>query len=275
LSNLKVYVDSFRSIYAINSGIAPNAAVATGRYPEDVYYGGNPWYLSTFAVAEQLYDALIVWGQQQKVDVTTTSLAFFRQFIPDLSTGSYAASTSTYSTLTTSIKSFADDFVLINAKYTPSDGGLAEQYTRAGGSPLSARDLTWSYASALSVFAARGGYAPSSWGASGLVVPSSCTANPGPTVSVTFNVQATTALGENVFLVGSVPELGNWSPNNAIALSSTAYPTWSGTVTLPASTVVEYKYIKKNGDSVTWASDPNWRWQTPASGSTTLSDTWR
>ena len=41
LSNLKVYVDSFRSIYAINSGIAANGAVATGRYPEDVYYGGN------------------------------------------------------------------------------------------------------------------------------------------------------------------------------------------------------------------------------------------
>ena len=41
LSNLKIYVDSFRSIYSINSGIAVNAAVATGRYPEDVYYGGN------------------------------------------------------------------------------------------------------------------------------------------------------------------------------------------------------------------------------------------
>jgi glucoamylase len=41
LSNLKVYVDSFRSIYPINSGIASTAAVATGRYPEDVYYNGN------------------------------------------------------------------------------------------------------------------------------------------------------------------------------------------------------------------------------------------
>lgn len=41
LSNLKVYVDSFRSVYAINSGIASNAAVATGRYPEDSYQGGN------------------------------------------------------------------------------------------------------------------------------------------------------------------------------------------------------------------------------------------
>ena len=155
----------------------------------------QPWYLSTFAVAEQLYDALIVWDQQQGINITTTSLAFFRQFISDLSTGSYAASTSTYSTLTTSIKNFADGFVLINAKYTPSDGGLAEQYTRGKGSPLSARDLTWSYASALTAFAARDGFVPPSWGASGLIVPSSCSANSGPTVSVNFNVYATTVIG--------------------------------------------------------------------------------
>jgi glucoamylase len=41
LSNVKVYVDAFRSVYAINSGISSTAPVATGRYPEDVYYDGN------------------------------------------------------------------------------------------------------------------------------------------------------------------------------------------------------------------------------------------
>ena len=41
LSNLKVYVDSFRSVYSLNNGIASNAAVAVGRYPEDVYFNGN------------------------------------------------------------------------------------------------------------------------------------------------------------------------------------------------------------------------------------------
>jgi glucoamylase len=210
----------------------------------------QPWYLSTFAVAEQLYDALIVWDQQKEITVTSTSLAFFRQFIPNLATGSYADSTSTYSTLISAVRGFADGFVSIVAKYTPSNGGLAEQYNRHDGSPLSARDLTWSYASALTAFAARGGFKPPSWGAAGLIVPSTCSPNPGPTVSVTFNVQATTNLGggsklfplaypnstrslctiptENIFLVGSVPELGNWSPDHAITLSSTKYPIWNG-----------------------------------------------
>ena len=44
LANLKVYVDSFRSIYGINSGIASTSGVATGRYPEDSYYNGNVTY---------------------------------------------------------------------------------------------------------------------------------------------------------------------------------------------------------------------------------------
>jgi glucoamylase len=41
LANHKSYVDSFRSIYAINSGISSSSAAATGRYKEDVYMGGN------------------------------------------------------------------------------------------------------------------------------------------------------------------------------------------------------------------------------------------
>ena len=133
--------------------------------------------------------------QQQEIAVTAASLAFFRQFIPTLTTGSYAASTSTYSTLITTVKDSADGFVLINAKHTPSDGELAEQYNRNDGSPLSARDLTWSYASALTAFAARDGYKPPSWGATDLILPSVCTPNPGPTVSVTFDVRAITHPG--------------------------------------------------------------------------------
>jgi glucoamylase len=43
LANHKVYTDSFRSVYSLDSGIAEGVAVAVGRYPEDSYYNGNPW----------------------------------------------------------------------------------------------------------------------------------------------------------------------------------------------------------------------------------------
>ncbi|OCH92615.1 glucoamylase [Obba rivulosa] len=276
LSNLKVYVDSFRSIYSINSGAASNAAVATGRYPEDVYQNGNPWYLCTMAVAEQLYDALLVWSSQGSLEVTSTSLAFFQQFSSGVQPGTYASSTSTYTTLTSAIQSFADGFVAIHAEYTPSDGSLAEQYSKTDGTPTSAVDLTWSYAAALTGFAARGGNKPASWGASGLTVPSTCQSYSGPTVAVTFNVDATTVEGENIYLTGSVTALENWSPDDALLMSPNNYPIWSITVDLPANTVIQYKYINKDGSGdVTWESDPNNNITTPASGTYTTNDSWR
>ncbi|KAI0042277.1 carbohydrate-binding module family 20 protein [Auriscalpium vulgare] len=275
LSNLKVYVDSFRSIYPINSGIASTSAVATGRYPEDVYFNGNPWYLCTLAVAEQLYDALLTWNSVGSITVTSTSLPFFQQFSSSITAGTYASSTSTYSTLTAAIKTYADGFVAIVAKYTPSAGGLAEQFDKSSGAALSAADLTWSYASALTAFGARAGVITASWGAKGVKVPTTCAPNAGPTVTATFNVQATTQLGENIYITGSVGALQNWSPDNALLLSSANYPTWSLNVTLPASTSIEYKYIRKLYGQVTWESDPNNQVTTPASGGIVQNDTWR
>ena len=34
---------------------------------------------------------------------------------------------------------------------------------------------------------------------------------------------------ENIFLVGSINELKNWNPSDAIALNADNYPTWRGT----------------------------------------------
>ncbi|KAF9258748.1 glycoside hydrolase [Marasmius fiardii PR-910] len=72
------------------------------------------------------------------------------------------------------------------------------------------------------------------------------------TVAVTFLETATTVFGENIFLAGSIPQLGNWDPASAVALSSANYPQWSVTVNLPANTQFEYKFIRKNGDSVSF-----------------------
>ncbi|KAG6915629.1 hypothetical protein DXG01_010668 [Tephrocybe rancida] len=275
LASLKVYVDSFRKIYAINNDTAAHSAVATGRYPEDVYYGGNPWYLTTVAVAEQLYDALIVWEAQRSLTVTKISLAFFQQFLSSVEPGTYASDSETYTTLVDAIKQHADDYIAVNAKYTPADGSLAEQYTRDAGVPISAKHLTWSYASAVTVFAAREGRAPPSWGAQGLKVPSVCVAYPGPNVQATFSVIAETVFGENIYLAGSIDQLKNWSPDNAILLSPNAYPKWSVTLNIPASTSFEYKFIRKNNGVVRWESDPNRQATTPETGTAVFAGTWR
>jgi alpha-amylase len=102
------------------------------------------------------------------------------------------------------------------------------------------------------------------------------TATTSTAVAVTFNENATTSFGQNVYLVGDNTLLGAWSPYLSTALSSGGYPVWSSTVWLPKNTAIQYKYIKKNPDgTVTWEGSSN-RTANTGSGSTlTLNDTWR
>ena len=144
LANHKVFVDAFRAIYGINSGIPEGTAIAVGRYPEDVYFNGNPWYINTAAAAELLYNALYQWKMIGSIAVTDISLAFFKDFSPSIATGTYASTSSTYGTLMTAIKSYADGFMSNIQKYTPSNGLLSEQYDKNTGTQLSAVQLTWS-----------------------------------------------------------------------------------------------------------------------------------
>ncbi|MFI5838723.1 carbohydrate-binding module family 20 domain-containing protein [Catenuloplanes sp. NPDC051500] len=104
----------------------------------------------------------------------------------------------------------------------------------------------------------------------------STTPPPASNVAVTFNANATTIWGQNVFVVGSVSALGAWNTAAAVPLSSAAYPVWSGTVSLPPNTAVEYKYLKKDGTgTVTWESGANRTFTTGAGGALTRSDTWK
>ncbi|KAF5376995.1 hypothetical protein D9615_007302 [Tricholomella constricta] len=95
-------------------------------------------------------------------------------------------------------------------------------------------------------------------------------------VAVTFAETATTVFGENIFLVGSVSQLGSWAPASALALSAASYPIWTVTVSLPANSVFEYKFIRKAEDgTVSWESDPNRQATISASGSQTLTSSWK
>ncbi|KAE8385269.1 Six-hairpin glycosidase-like protein [Aspergillus alliaceus] len=312
LANHKMVTDSFRSIYAINSGRAQNQAVAVGRYPEDSYYNGNPWFLTTLAAAEQLYDALYQWDKLGSLTITDVSLSFFKALYNPAATGTYASSTTVYKDIVAVVKTYADGYMQIVQKYAAPNGSMAEQYTKADGTQTSARDLTWSYAALLTAHNRRNAVVPAPWGQSAATsIPSACSPTsasgtyssvvitswptisgyPGApdtpcqkptTVSVTFEVKATTVYGENVKIVGSVSQLGSWNANNAIALSADRYttnnPLWTGTVNLPAGQSFEYKFIRVQNGAVTWESDPNRKYTVPSAcgvKSAVESDVWR
>ncbi|KAF9883667.1 hypothetical protein FE257_003101 [Aspergillus nanangensis] len=305
LANHKVYTDAFRSIYTINSGVAQGQAVAVGRYPEDSYYNGNPWFLTTMAAAEQLYDAVYQWQKLGSLSVTDVSLAFFKDIYSSAAVGTYASSSATFTAIVNAVKTYADGYMSVAQAHAMTNGSMAEQFSRADGTQLSARDLTWSYAALLTANMRRNSVMPASWGeaaassvpsvcsatsatgtystATNTVWPSTLTSGTPTSVAVTFNLIATTVYGENVFLAGSISQLGSWDTSKAVALSADKYTSsnhlWYATVSLPAGTTFQYKYIRKESDgSVVWESDPNRSYTVAAACGVvtgTEGDTWR
>lgn len=88
-------------------------------------------------------------------------------------------------------------------------------------------------------------------------------------VSVNYTVQAETVWGQNVYVVGDIPELGSWNPAAAVPLTTGpgTYPRWNGTASLPANTDIEYKFvIRQDGRPVIWETGANRTMRTQASG---------
>lgn len=308
LANHKAVTDSFRS-YPINSGISKGSAVAVGRYIEDVYYDGNPWYLLTLAAAEQLYDAAAVWCEQGSVEVTTTSLPFFEDLVSEVVEGTYGNGTETYTAILQSIMDYADGHVSVVEEHIGSNGHMAEQFDKASGSPVGARDLTWSYAAFLTAAAARERvHSPNfGWLNAAPKIPDSCaptSANgayisatptfaasqppggsesitssvpePTPTVCfhrLTFNALVRTTFGDGIKVGGSIDELGNWDPDDGRPLSADQYtdanPLWRATISVPAGESFEYKFIKVVDGEVTWEEGGNREYSAPGECSST------
>ena len=375
LATFKKLVDSFRQEYPINKGAQPGQGVAIGRYKEDVYYGGQPWYLLTFGAAELLYDAIAQWEYQKFIEIDATSLPFFKEIYPVCSIGTYPAKGGKYghfAKMTRAVRDYADTFIQVAREYTPEDGSLSEQYSRDDGKPMSAKDLTWSYASFMTMARRREGAYPRSWNSScsylpgegptgkegesgsrhyeddhhhsdsgsgrhgsgpgrdssddpeegrgqdsehgkghdsdehdkggnsrhgrgsdrgsrsgpsgpssghkkrhddgsqggypalwtkGVYAPALAAGAPdvsGPCqIKVRFEVTAATYYGENIYVIGSIPALGNWDINGAVPLDAAEYtpehPLWRGTAFLDAAkegqtNVVKYHYVRQQDD---------------------------
>lgn len=73
-------------------------------------------------------------------------------------------------------------------------------------------------------------------------------------VQVVFHENVQTSYGEQVYVVGDVPELGDNNPANAIGpMFNPEYPEWFLPVSVPADRDVSFKFIKKDGNGrITW-----------------------
>ncbi|ARP69930.1 alpha-amlyase [Streptomyces pluripotens] len=100
------------------------------------------------------------------------------------------------------------------------------------------------------------------------------TGGSGDTVNATFSEYASTTSGTDVYVVGSIPSLGDWDTSKAVKLSSTGYPLWSGEVSVPVNTAFAYKFLKKDSaGNVTWESNAN-RSATTSTAALSLNSSW-
>ncbi|QEW24016.1 oligosaccharide amylase (plasmid) [Paracoccaceae bacterium] len=107
---------TFADIYPINRG---RDVPAIGRWADDVYFGGNPWYPNTLGFAELHYRIAALTGDEEALAKAEAWMSLIAEFVP-------------------------------NPKTT-----LPEQFDRETGAPTSCLALTWSAAAFLAATAAR------------------------------------------------------------------------------------------------------------------------
>ena len=82
-------------------------------------------------------------------------------------------------------------------------------------------------------------------------------------MALTFSLLVRTVFGEHIYVVGDVPQLGSWIPNEGLPLSAGRYtdsnPLWyGGPVNVEAGTALEFKAVKvKEDGSVVWQPGSN------------------
>jgi glucoamylase len=129
LATLNKVVAAFADLYEVNRlPSAPGKAI--GRYPEDRYggadfNGGNPWPMTTLAIAEALYNIAVARHDHG-------DLAGAEELILA-----------------------ADEFVARVKFHAHADLSLNEQIHRHNGHMTSVADLTWNYAAIITTHAAR------------------------------------------------------------------------------------------------------------------------
>ena len=140
-ATLTALEDLFEAEYAINRERPPERAPALGRYANDSYYGGNPWYLATLGAAEFYFRLAIALLSGAELAEANEN-ARFRERLGGENPAKAAFER-------------GDMLMRTVQAFTPASGDLSEQFDRTTGAQTSAKHLAWSYAAFVTAAANR------------------------------------------------------------------------------------------------------------------------
>ena len=147
---IKVLTQTFCNEYLINQQDIKNGipGILLGRYPGDVYAGGNPWQLLTAVLAKSFY---------QGANVLLDSNGFLKEEDKEawLDLLNLNQDATHFDIVQATLE--AGDAVMyrLYQKVKGDNGHIAEQIDRNNGAQKNAKDLTWSYANILSAMVER------------------------------------------------------------------------------------------------------------------------
>jgi glucoamylase len=122
---------AFKAQYAVN-GRPGEPGVAIGRYPEDSYYGGNPWFLITAGFAQLDYMAGSEFARRGDMPIDSEDLAFFRELLDPadqdlLHAGSTVKkSEPLFGKLISGLRAQGDSYLAEVRAHAGADGSLSE-----------------------------------------------------------------------------------------------------------------------------------------------------
>lgn len=138
-STVYYYNQVFSSEYPINNYDMKFYGILYGRYPGDIYAGGNPWILTTAALSSLMYRISNKLNDGYNLSDNTIKI-----WLKALNTNQMPVNLSDF------FKAQGDGLLLRIKKYIETyDFHMYEQIDKNNGKQLSAYDLTWSYAEVL------------------------------------------------------------------------------------------------------------------------------
>nr|MDA8227465.1 glycoside hydrolase family 15 protein [Desulfitobacterium hafniense] len=161
---------SFEVLYPINSVkkdfFGEPVGTAIGRYPEDCYHGqtastqAGGWFLANNAFAEMYYNVARAWRKSNVIRVTPFKAVWIKSLIKDPNFKLHSGETvfsqdPRFSLIVQAVREAGDEEIRRTRLHMDQNGSMSEQFNRNTGFMMSARDLTWNYASFLTAYWAR------------------------------------------------------------------------------------------------------------------------
>ena len=143
--------------YPINRTRPRDCAPALGRYAGDSYFSGGAYYFSTLGAAQFFFVLAQAAAEGEEIRVTEENRAPLAELLgtPAQSLHEGALTGELRQRLAAAALRRGDMYLAMVRRHTPASREMSEQFSQYDGSPASADNLTWSYASFITAHTAR------------------------------------------------------------------------------------------------------------------------